>query len=222
MRPASKAAIDRSLEELMSRPATAVDVNELAEVVRGIVGTLHGDLTAGEAAVYNELDGLAQIIRNAKAEIAEIRPDEISSRHLPVAQDELDAVVSATEAATNCIMAAAEKIEATAAAVGGEHADVLSEAVTNIYEACGFQDITGQRITKVVRTLHQIESKVTALLAAFGEDIKPAKKAEAKPEAGDANGQASLPGDRELLNGPQMPAAAISQDDIDAILSGKA
>ncbi|MCK6453358.1 MAG: protein phosphatase CheZ [Alphaproteobacteria bacterium] len=219
MRPASQAAIDRSLEELMSRPATKLDVAEIAEIVRGIVGTLHGDLTAGEAAVYSELDGLAQIIRNAKAEIAEIRPDEISSRHLPVAQDELDAVVSATEAATHSIMAAAEKIEATAAAVGGEHADALSEAVTNIYEACGFQDITGQRITKVVRTLHQIEAKVAALLAAFGDEIKPAKPA-APQETAPADG--AMPRDKELLNGPQLPAAAISQDDIDAILSGKA
>jgi chemotaxis protein CheZ len=219
MRAATKAEIDRSLEALMSRPATEIDVNEMAEIVRGIVGTLHGDLTAGEAAVYHELDGLAQIIRNAKAEIAEIRPDEISSQHLPVAQDELDAVVSATEVATNAIMAAAEKIEATAAAVGGEHADVLSEAVTNIYEACGFQDITGQRITKVVRTLHQIEAKVAALLSAFGEDIKPAKKPESKPAA--AESKPATPGDKELLNGPQMPAAAMNQDDIDAILSGK-
>ncbi len=219
MRPASQAAIDRSLEELMSRSATTVDVTEMAEIVRSIVGTLHGDLTAGEAAVYNELDGLAQIIRNAKAEIAEIRPDEISSRHLPVAQDELDAVVSATEAATHSIMAAAEKIEATAAAIGGEHADALSEAVTSIYEACGFQDITGQRITKVVRTLREIEAKVAALLAAFGEDIRPAKPA-APPEAAPADD--AMPSDKALLNGPQLPAAAISQDDIDAILSGKA
>lgn len=216
MRAVTKAEIDRSLEALMSRPATPVDVNEMAEIVRGIVNTLHGDLTAGEAAVYNELDGLAQMIRNAKAEIAEIRPDEISSRHLPVAQDELDAVVKAAEQATHEIMAAAEKIEATAAAVGGEHADVLSEAVTNIYEACGFQDITGQRITKVVRTLHQIEAKVSALLTAFGEDIKPAKKPEPKNPGADAR----PPSDKDLLNGPQMPANAISQDDIDAILNG--
>lgn len=222
MRASVKTAIDKRLEEAKSRPATVVNVDEVADIVKGIVNTLEGDITAGETKVYSELDALAKIIRNAKSEIAELRADEIRQRHLPVAQDELDAVISATEAATNAIMAAAEKIEATAAAVGGEHADQLTDAVTGIYEACTFQDITGQRISKVVRTLRQIEDKVAALLSALGahapepEDAKPAPAA---PKPVDKAVNAS-PTDAELLNGPQLPTNAMNQDDIDAILNG--
>jgi chemotaxis protein CheZ len=200
MNAAIKAAFEKRLDDAKSRPATAVDVDEMAEIVRGIVTTMAGDITASEAVVYGELDALA--------EIAELRNDDIRQRHLPVAQDELDAVVSATEEATHAIMAAAEKIEATAAAIGGEHADRLTEAVTGIYEACTFQDITGQRISKVVRTLHQIEKKVSALLGALGGEA---------PTVADA-----AMDDKALLNGPQMPANAMGQDEIDAILSGNA
>src|SRR3546814_4135899 len=87
----------------------------------------------------------------------------------------------------------------------------VSAAVTSIYEACGFQDITGQRITKVVTALQKIESKVEALLQAFGDDIKregsprkPAKKTQTP------SGAPARP-DEDLLNGPQLPENAISQ-----------
>lgn len=224
MRASVKTAFDKRLEEAKSRPAAIVNVDEVADIVKGIVSSLEGDITAGEAKVYSELDALAKIIRNAKSEIAELRADEIRQRHLPVAQDELDAVISATEAATNAIMAAAEKIETTAAAVGGEHGDQLSEAVTGIYEACTFQDITGQRISKVVRTLRQIEEKVAALLAALGAhgggDTAEAQPAPTATSAPAAKAASAAPTDAELLNGPQLPTNAMNQDDIDAILNG--
>ena len=224
MRASVKTAFDKRLEEAKSRPAAVVNVDEVADIVKGIVNSLEGDITAGEAKVYSELDALAKIIRNAKSEIAELRADEIRQHHLPVAQDELDAVISATEAATNAIMAAAEKIEATAAAVGGEHADHLTDAVTGIYEACTFQDITGQRISKVVRTLRQIEEKVASLLAALGAHAEPGTQgtklaSAAAATSADKSGNAQ-PTDAELLNGPQLPTNAMNQDDIDAILNG--
>ena len=88
----------------------------------------------------------------------------------------------------------------------------MSAAATKIYEACAFQDITGQRITKVVGALRQIQDKVQALLEAFGEEIR--KLPRERPAA------AETADDARLMNGPQMPDAAISQDDIDAILAG--
>ena len=56
------------------------------------------------------------------------------------------------------------------------------DATTRIYEACSFQDITGQRITKVVKALHGIEEKVDAFVAAFGDEIEKYKKANPKEE----------------------------------------
>ncbi len=90
--------------------------------------------------------------------------------------------------------------------LGGALADRLEGT-----KACSFQDITGQRITKVVKALRHIESKIDALLTVFGAD-HPSDTASV-PETAAAGAQASL------LNGPQLPEAANSQADIDALMA---
>ena len=56
----------------------------------------------------------------------------------------------------------------------GEPAAKLQDATTRIYEACSFQDITGQRITKVVAALKAIEAKVAQIVATFGSRAREA------------------------------------------------
>ncbi len=157
--------------------------------------------------LFDELTRLARFIEAAKRDIAALHPDEIRQKHLPTAADELDAIVAATADATGSILDAAEKLAAldTSAPAAG---DQITEQVTRIFEACTFQDITGQRITKVVKTLKQIELKVTELVQAFGD---------APRAAGPRRGPAAKTGDAALLNGPQLPADAASQSDIDAL-----
>lgn len=191
------------------------DREEIAAVVRSIVSTLRGDMTAAELALYNELEGLARFIEHAKAEIAALRPDEIRERHIPVATDELDAIVGATEEATHAILDSVEKIEGAVADLSGTARRAIDEAITRIYEACNFQDITGQRVTKVVKTLKLIEKKIAELIAAFGHEIGPVADAtwtEAAAETGDL-------AEAELLNGPQLPGRGNTQADIDALFN---
>jgi chemotaxis protein CheZ len=91
---------------------------------------------------------------------------------------------------------------------------VIMNATTEIYEACGFQDITGQRITKVVKALKDIEEKIDALVEAFGSEIAKYKKSapeeEPEPEAVT---------DEDLLNGPQLKEKAQTQEEIDVLLA---
>ncbi|GAB4394778.1 MAG: hypothetical protein Tsb0032_23060 [Kiloniellaceae bacterium] len=195
----------------------AVDPAEVISVVESVIDSIEGDLNAVGLKVYADIEALAQYINTARAEIADLRPDDINSEHLPAATDELTAIVGATEQATHQIFEAVEGIEALTENMEPEVAEQISAAVTSIFEACGFQDITGQRITKVVTALQQVESKVDALLHAFGDDIKrddaprESKKKETTP-----SGAPARP-DEDLLNGPQLPENAISQDDIDAL-----
>ncbi len=56
----------------------------------------------------------------------------------------------------------------------GDKPPGLQDATTRIYEACSFQDITGQRITKVVATLKTIERKVAHIIGTFGTGIAQA------------------------------------------------
>jgi chemotaxis protein CheZ len=86
---------------------------------------------------------------------------------------ELEAVVQQTEAAANRIMEAAE-------AIGdwlrdGKHdpasVEVVNEKVNAIFEACSFQDVTGQRIRRAIQHLQQVETMLTDLVP--GEDAPP-------------------------------------------------
>ena len=155
---------------------------------------------------------LQKIIDEARSEIGAMRPADINDKHIPTATDELDAVVESTAEATNSIMDACDTIMEKSGAIGGENGDAITNEVTKIYEACSFQDITGQRITKVVSTLREIEDKVQSLVKVLSEKI-PVEEQE-----GDS-GEETKSGDVALLNGPQMPANAISQDDIDKLLA---
>ena len=64
--------------------------------------------------LLEEVSRLLQRIENARREITDLRPNELHQVHLPAAEDKLDAIVVATEAAT---AAAAEGLAATTVAV---------------------------------------------------------------------------------------------------------
>ena len=213
---AVKEKIASQLQALRKADAS-LDPEEIVSIVEAIVETIEGDMSAVSLKVYADIEALARYINTARSEIADLRPDDINAEHLPAATDELSAIVGSTEQATNTIFEAVESIETLAEKMPEEIADQVSMAITSIYEACGFQDITGQRITKVVTALQKVESKVDALLHAFGDDLMPAdvpKKPEKKTTA--PSGAPARP-DEGLMNGPQLPEDAISQDDIDAL-----
>lgn len=185
------------------------DIHIVADVVRAVLSTMAGDLTARETSLLTEVEELGRTIAGAKAEIAALRVDEINGSHIPFATDELDAIVAHTASATNAILESCETVDAVSQAVIGESAARLQEAVTRIYEACSFQDITGQRITKVVTTLKVIEGKVGRMLQTFG----------GRAEGEDLDNPQPLAEPVVLLNGPQLPAAAMDQADIDKLLA---
>jgi len=185
-----------------------VKVDMIGEIVRALLETVTGDISAGDLRLYHELESLASYIQSAKAEIAQLRPDEIRSDFIPSATDELDAIVGSTEAATNNILDAAEGLESLGTMLEPELAERLTEIVTTIYESCNFQDLTGQRITKVVKVLKVIEERVDTLVKVFGANIDEESK-----------GPKDIVTDDDLLNGPQLPDAAKDQAEIDRLMA---
>src|SRR6266700_2168930 len=138
---------------------TLIDRAMVEEVVTAVLTTMSGDLSATETTLLGEVAALGRTIAAAKQEIAALRVDDIMDRDIPFATDELDAIVQHTAVATNAILESCEMLDDMATKVTGDEAARLQDAVTKIYEACSFQDITGQRITKVVTTLKTIEDK---------------------------------------------------------------
>ncbi|OAN53845.1 chemotaxis protein CheZ [Paramagnetospirillum marisnigri] len=206
--------VDRDLElrldAIRQEHGETIAVDKIGEVVRAMLETMAGDISAGDLRLYQELESLATYIHAAKEEIAALRPGEIRDEFIASATDELDAIVGATEAATNEIMDAAESLGSLTPLIDQQVADRLDEITTRIFEACTFQDITGQRITKVVRALKEIETRVESLVRMFGGDIDGGK---AK-----SGGEQPLT-DEDLLNGPQLPGNGTNQADIDALLA---
>ncbi len=180
--------------------------------VREVLDSLSGDLTTTEVSLLGELEALGREVARAKSEIAALRVDDINARHIPTATDELDAVVEHTATATNEILDVCEGLEKLQAKLRAPHADALGVAVTRIYEACSFQDITGQRITKVVSALKVIEARVADVTRRFGGSGEASPPPPEEPVTPVTEGRA-------LANGPQLPTAASSQADIDRLLA---
>ncbi len=200
----------KTAHEAAKKPLSTEDITA---IVQQVISSLSGDMTGTDLKLYAELESLAGYIRHAKHEIAAIQPTDIGTDHIPLATDELDAVVGATEEATNKIMDVCDQISAIAGTCAPEANEQLIGCTTRIFEACNFQDITGQRITKVVQALKHIDSKVDALLKALGEEIGGSSKSDTRPKA-------PVDPEKVLLNGPQLPQNAIDQDAIDRLLSG--
>ena len=208
------------LDELRANGSDHISSANIRDIVENVLSTMDGDVSGRDVKLYADIQSLSGFIARAKSELAELRPEAIAQEHIPAATDELDAVISATEEATNAIMEAAETIEETAEKLGGEDEQRLSQATTLIYEACSFQDITGQRISKVVNALREIEEKVEEMIAAFGDDAEAKEKVRRRKEAREEERNRNGASDKELLQGPQLTDGANDQDAIDALLSG--
>ncbi len=211
--------IELQLHDL-SRTGRWVDPKDVLEVVESVFASISGDHASLNHRLHADIEALANYINAAKAEIVEIEADKINREFLPEASDQLIAIVGATEQATHDIFEAVELIEELTEKMTPETAERVTEAVTRVYEACSFQDITGQRVSKVVTALQNVETKVHALLQAFGEE-SGADGREAAPETPEASvdGATTAPSDKDLMSGPQMPGEGNSQDDIDALLA---
>jgi chemotaxis protein CheZ len=180
-----------------------VPVDQLSGLLRTVLGELERAVNPDIGTLREQVDEMQDFILNARKEISSIRPNAMREVDIPEATDELDAVVMATEEATTTILDSVEKLESICGVLTGSDAAEINSLVVKIYEASNFQDITGQRISKVVNTLKGIELRVTKLVDLFPGNDAVATDEECSEAA--------------LLNGPQMTNVANDQNDIDAL-----
>ena len=128
--------------------------------VGGIFMNMASSLNPGESNVdkfvHEEIERLAKYIGDTKQEIFAMQTNDKAEAVIMDASAHLDEVIKHTEEATNTIMDACDKVQAGAAGVGGEKEAQIMDAANIIYDACAFQDITGQRIRKVIKLLQNI------------------------------------------------------------------
>ncbi len=173
------------------------------------------DVAEQDRQLKSELAALFQYMQRVRTEIAAIHKPADEEHNFDKMSDQLDAIVAATENATNNIMATVETNEGLLQQLKDglddpaklELIDQVSANNMGLFEFCSFQDITGQRVTKVVRSLTYVEDKVNALIDAWGK---------AQLESVEVEG-ADKSDDEKLLNGPQHEGEGISQAEIDAL-----
>ncbi|BCJ91668.1 hypothetical protein IZ6_24030 [Terrihabitans soli] len=166
-----------------------------------------------DATTYRELRDIANYIETMKSEIGVFQVNDLKESRIPAAGEELDAIIKATEDATNTIMESAEALMAADAKDPKAYQKLVNDHVMKIFEACSFQDITGQRVAKVVETLQMIEARV----GRFAEAVN------AKDVAGFLDEQEAARAKRKeklLLNGPQLAGHAIDQKKVDDMFGG--
>lgn len=193
----------------MTEPAPKSDGKVLTrEQVSTAINTLVIKASSQTSAkMVDDLYDLALQIDNLYAELGRLHPQNLKQGEIKTAHDELSAVIESTSEATFVIIGEAEKLEKLGKSLPAAEAEAVSGSVTRIYEACGFQDITGQRIKKVVTTLKTIEEKIDSLIETLGGQ---------RPVSADPVDNRT--GDAALLNGPGLPGQGISQDEIDKLL----
>ena len=180
------------------------------------------DTTSAAAPAQNvkfDVADMMTAINTAKQEIAELS-DLADNTKFATASAELDAIVTSTEKATQEILGSAEKLQEIAwtlreSGLDEEVCDAIDMHTTDIYMACSFQDLTGQRTSKVVQVLNYLENRIRALLRTLDPDgALPMDNplGPAKPDETYSNDQRP---DAHLLNGPQFEGEGVSQEAVD-------
>src|SRR5262249_18541355 len=204
-----------SLAEYARRNRQA-DTTMLLAGLDGIEAALGGERSVQPVdRIRFDLVEMAKAIARTKAEIAAIKPDADHHGKFGEATEELDSIVQATETATSDILAAAEQIQEIAwtlreQGLEAEACDLLDGKATDVYTACSFQDLTGQRTRKVIQVLHYLEGRINAMIRIWGLDGAMAAEA--------AETERARSGEAALLAGPAKPGHGLDQADIDVVM----
>ncbi|MGL4976081.1 MAG: protein phosphatase CheZ [Bosea sp. (in: a-proteobacteria)] len=156
-----------------------------------------------------EIDVIAGYVRNLRASINAIHAPEIARERLPEMRGDLAAVVEATNDAANRILETAEEL--MFAPDGPNYRAKVEEKMIGLMEACSFQDLTGQRISRVAGTLCALEERIQK----FSEAVK-AHNALVASDDPDARRRQRMA--ERLVHGPGG-IEALQQNEIDRLLA---
>jgi chemotaxis protein CheZ len=215
----------RAIRAQMAGGDRGVAAETIGQSVSREIAEAHGLLETYRAQIEQceklkiEIDLIHDAINRTKREIAVLHGKSFNGEEMAKVNGELGAVVGGTEQATQQILEAAEAIDQAASALSKVTSpdqqkllsEEIQERVVSIFEACNFQDLTGQRISKVMGTMKFIESHINVMMEIWGG--VDAIKAHAPPHVDEREG------DARLLNGPKLEGDVghASQNDIDAL-----
>ncbi len=204
------AKIRGALDDIKAADLDDPRLMEVLSLAENLVDSMKLFFGSLDNSIHSEFLHIGQYIARTRDEIAALRPNDIRESRLPTAGAELEAVVNDTETATETIMTLAEDIMALEPDNLENYKAQVDEKMMGMIEACSFQDITGQRVSKVVSTLTHIEERVARFSSVMGVLDAEEEDSDEKEQWRQEN----------LLNGPQIDGPATGQNAIDALFDG--
>lgn len=236
--------LERTIDEMSNKvEITKEDLQKLVCHVRGI---LEGNFMDEDLELYGELGELAKYINETKKSLLQFDAVQIAGKDLPEASDQLASIVDATEEATNKILSDTEELLEAQGRIAKvvdavkaikvnkntkgfenrdfamtelkEISDFSKVKLMDIISACDFQDLTGQKIKKIIHLVGRIESKLMKMILSF--NIKRQEKTDAV-EINKVNKEKELLAKIEEaeLKRPQKKGEGINQSDVDDLLN---
>jgi len=207
----ARESIEKVIAEVRRGRDGSYDISQVMSFAELMIEAVQTFLNTYDNAVYNEIREIGEYIAKAKGEISSLQANDLQENHIPEAGRELDEIIKSTESATHTIMEAAEKLMEIEADTLESYQEQTNDHVMAIFEACSFQDITGQRINKVVHTLKYIDNRIARFSDAFGigsdEIVLNEEEAEYEQRKKDL-----------ILHGPAFEGEGTNQDGVDALL----
>ncbi len=211
----------RDAEAAMRHHEFMAEIRALRSLIEPHRGTNREEMERARAqmaeaqAYKTELELIYAALKHGRGEAASLASAGALPPDVSRAGRELAAVVAGTEQATQQVLQAAEEIDQAAGALaaslkGYENglANDIRDRVVQIFEACNFQDLTGQRIGKVVELLAFLEEHIGRMIEIWSriERFEPIVLDESE-------------GDRKFINGPKLAGDAghSTQTDIDVM-----
>ncbi|MBL4691677.1 MAG: protein phosphatase CheZ [Rhodospirillales bacterium] len=207
----------RSLEDSISRKVS----KQIKDLSKKLDVAAEDDPANSIEDIMAEILAMNDHIETTKQQIASLKPADDTNTTISTATDELGEVVKTTEEAANTILENAEQMDVIVAKLRGKipeddpdgmapEIDKLEFIGMELMTACSFQDITGQRINKVVNSLNYIEERLQKMIDVWHIENGTADLQKIALPKDDQRQ------DKELLHGPQS-GAGMNQDDIDAL-----
>ena len=198
-------------DKLKLNKAKSMSLTDVIGVAELLTSSLQPLLRQIDTTIHTELRSILLRIEGLRKEIAKVRADDISGHKIPEMGRELSAIVEATEGATNNIMEAAEAVMDYSGDSLEEYQTLVSDKMMHVFEACSFQDLTGQRVTKIVETVEIIEERINLLcemldMSGTDEEIPKEELSEKEKRKKEL-----------LLNGPALKGEGVNQSAIDEL-----
>ena len=195
----SSERIDEIVECINQDNDGEISLVELLSLAKHMVASLETIVDEQDDDLGTEVRAIARHIEKTQVELGTLPPRELTFESIPKADEDLREVVASTETATQSILDSAETIMSANSDDLEDYRQTVDNAVMSIFEACCFQDLTGQRISRVAETLGHISEHIQYVTDVIngqgGAHLKPVERL-----------------DDPLVNGPQSAKDAISQD----------